>query len=229
MLVSIGIAQDTTADYLKGKSFQEAQLNKPIQTDSFNKATWIELKKQLNIKDYQPEAKDEQTLNTENTDEQKDWSKSLSPKTVKIIQWTAFAMLLLALIYLVLRVLGINPFIKNKQNSIPISLEDIEENLDTADIDPHLYKAIKSKDYKLAIRLYYLMIVQKLALKEKINWKKHKTNRHYLNELKQETDKQSFSHVTTLYERYWFGDNEINESIYNEINPLFVNYLQQIK
>ncbi len=225
----MGIAQDTTADYLKGKAFQEAQLKQPIQTDSFNKATWTALKKQLKIKEYEAIQKEEKKEEETNEEKKEDWAKSLSPKTVKIIQWTAFAILLLTLIYLVLRVLGINPFIKNKQYKIQITLDELEENLDTADIDPHLYKAIKSKDYKLAIRLYYLMIVQKLALKEKINWKKYKTNRHYLYELKQETDKQAFSQVTTLYEKYWFGDNEINESTYNEINPLFVNYLQNIK
>ncbi len=120
-------------------------------------------------------------------------------------------------------------FIEADKDKINVSLDELEENLDTAAIDPHLYAAIKAKDFKLAIRLYYLMIIQKLALKEKIIWKKHKTNKHYLNEMRSKEEYHTFKILTLIYEKCWFGEEDVTEATYNTINPDFVNFLQNIK
>lgn len=222
-----GIAQDTTADYKRGKAQQQSYLEQPVTPNTFDKEDWKTLKKKLKIKDYKPE-KEEPKLS--NDKKGKPWSKSLSPQTVKIIQWIVFGILFLALVYLILRVIGINPFNKSiDKNKINIALDELEENLDTAAIDPHLYEAIKSKNFKLAIRLYYLMIIQKLALKEKIIWKKYKTNKHYLNEMRDKDEYPVLKNLTLTYERCWFGEEDITEAQYNTINSGFVNFLQNIK
>jgi hypothetical protein len=217
-------SQTSDSDYVKGIQQQQTYMQQPVKAESFDKKEWTDLKKKLKIKEYQPVKKKE-----------KKPSKNLpqlniSPTWSLIIKWTLFAIIIGALLFLVLRVLGINPFNrKADKNKILISLEELEENLDTASIDPHLYAAIKAKDFKLAIRLYYLMIIQKLALKEKIIWKKYKTNKHYLNEMRSKDAYPEFKKLTLIYEKCWFGEDELSETGYNTINSDFVNFLQNIK
>ena len=158
-----GNAQDNN-DYERGKRQQEAYSQQTISPNTFDKNEWKILKKKIKIKDYKPKKKKE-----DKKQEDTNWLMNLTPETVKIIQWILFGILFSILLFLILKLLGVNPFNrKTDRNKINISLDEIEENLDTAAIDPHLYEAIKTKNYKLAIRLYYLMIIQRLALKEKI-------------------------------------------------------------
>jgi len=222
-----GSSQSSDSDYRKGVQQQQDYMQQPLSPESFDKEEWTVLKKKLKIKEYKPEKKDEKK---DKKKDEKKWDLQISPTWSLIIKWTLFAVIIGALLFLVLRVLGINPFSKKtEQNNIHISLEELEENLDTASIDPHLYAAIKAKNFKLAIRLYYLMIIQKLALKEKIVWKKYKTNKHYMNEMRNKEGYAVFKNLTLIYEKCWFGDKEITEDDYNSINSSFVNYLQNIK
>jgi hypothetical protein len=193
---------------------------KPVH---FNEKEWTTLKKKLKIKDYPPKKKKTEKKKKSN------WEFYLSPKARLIIKWTLFGILISALLFLILLLLGINPFKKTADKTkINIALEELEENLDTAAIDPHLYAAIKSKNFRLAIRLYYLMIIQKLALKNKISWKKYKTNKHYLYELRNKEEYAIVKELTTTYERSWFGEKDITENECDKINPAFVNFLQSI-
>jgi hypothetical protein len=225
-----GFTQDSIAN--SNVDQQDTYSSQPLQPNSLNKKEWTELKKKLKIKDYQPEKKKEEKKknDTIKKNKNKGWELNISPTWRLIIKWVLFGLLLAALLFLVLSVLNINPFIKKSDaNKINIGLDELEENLDTAAIDPHLYEAIKNKNYKLAIRLYYLMIIQKLALKEKIIWKKYKTNKHYLNELKNKEEYPMVKALTLTYEKCWFGEVDVTEPIYDIIHKDFVNFLQNIK
>lgn len=223
---TFSFTQDTIDDYNKGKTQQEEYSKQPIKPNTIDKKNWNELKKKIKIKDYQPKKKKDD----KKKDDKKKNSFEISEQWRLIIKWLIFGILIGLLVFLVLKVLGINPFNrKTDKNKIDITLEELEENLDTAAIDPHLYEAIKSKNFKLAIRLYYLMIIQKLALKEKIIWKKHKTNKHYLNEIRNKEEYEPLKKLTLTYEKSWFGEDEITEEQYNYLNKDFVNFLQNIK
>jgi hypothetical protein len=216
-------AQDSITENNNPGNRQNEYLKQPVKPFSLNKNEWEILKKKLKIKDYKPEKKKEVKPKKKN-------SFNIPAKWSLIIKWILFALLIGALLYLVLRVLGINPFRKKTEsNKITIALDELEENLDTASIDPHLFEAIKNKNYKLAIRLYYLMIIQKLSIKEKIIWKKYKTNRHYLIELKEKSEYPVFKKLTYIYEKSWFGEKDISETEYDSLNKDFVNFLQNIK
>ncbi|HNA40233.1 MAG TPA: hypothetical protein PLR84_12050, partial [Chitinophagales bacterium] len=145
------------------------------------------------------------------------------------IKWTIYIIIFGILMYLIFRAINFSIFNKNKKLKTKFSIEEIENDLNNAEIDPHLYAAIKSKNYKLAIRLYYLKIIQKLHEKEKIIWRKHKTNKHYLQEMYDKEDYIIFKEITQQYEKYWFGNTTIDETKYNTLSMEFVNYHQNIK
>lgn len=189
----------------------------------FDHAQWNTLKQKLKIRDYAPEKPKAKK-------DRKAWKLNISPAWASVLKWSFFILLILLLSAIIIYTLGIQPFRKQDNNTTTeVSAEQLEENLDKADIDPHLYAAIKSRNYRMAIRLYYLLIIQKLANKGKIQWKRSKTNQHYLQELHSGDDYNMLKNLTRIYEQVWFGASDLEEKEYDRIQPAFVNYLQNIR
>jgi hypothetical protein len=156
-----------------------------------------------------------------------DWE--LNPASKLIVKWSLFAVLTILLLFLVLYTLGINPFKKKKNGqTIRFDIESLTEHLDEADLDPFLMEAIKSGNYKLAIRLYYLQIVQRLHYAGKIRWKRFKTNKNYMNEMRPQPDFATFRELTLIYEKCWFGPEPLSQNQYEQVCPAFINYAKNL-
>lgn len=107
-------------------------------------------------------------------------------------------------------------------------LAEIEENLPEADVETPLERAKREKNYKVAIRLYYLLLLQKLSDKKYIKWSKEKTNRNYITELRANNFIEEFRGVTILYEKAWFGKDDVHSTEFENIEPFFINLIQKI-
>ena len=81
-------------------------------------------------------------------------------------------------------------------------------------------EAIANRQYNVAIRLLFLQLLQSLNNGNKIQWAKSKSIREYQNELTQDYRK-GFSLLARYYQYSWFGDVEIDESHFNEIQNEF--------
>ncbi len=110
-----------------------------------------------------------------------------------------------------------------------IDLNNIEENLETAELDPIIKKAIAAKNFPLAIRLYYLAILKELTLAGAIVWKKDKTNRIYVQEMQPHPLMETFRTVTAIFERVWYGDTPLDETGFQSIQPSFQNLLNETR
>ncbi|MEZ5057250.1 MAG: DUF4129 domain-containing protein [Saprospiraceae bacterium] len=90
-----------------------------------------------------------------------------------------------------------------------------EEELLKEELVDYIKKAEAAQNYKVAVRLRYLDIIQKLNDKQIIRWKKEKTNLQYYREILDGQMKAPFKIVTRHYEDVWFGDRSIDSSQYN--------------
>ncbi len=111
--------------------------------------------------------------------------------------------------------------------SVEIDLQRIEENLQESEFDPLIRQAIATKQYALAIRLYYLASIKELSLKGKIQWKKDKTNREYVREMRTHRLFEPFRNTTTIFEKVWYGDAVLDEANFTMIQPAFQDLLNQ--
>lgn len=109
-----------------------------------------------------------------------------------------------------------------------IDTQTIAEHIHEFDLPTLIQQAIAQKDYTVATRLYYLLTIKTLSDKNLIHWKKDKTNRHYLNELTAIDIKSQFSQLTNIFERVWYGEVAVNESIFTEIEGQFKTFTDEI-
>lgn len=106
-----------------------------------------------------------------------------------------------------------------------VDLEKIENNLEEAELNDPIQRAIAAGDYPLAVRLYYLAVLQNLSLNKKIKWKKDKTNGEYLRELAGTPIFKNTQEITLVFERVWYGEVGINKNEFLEIQKLFLKML----
>ncbi len=117
-----------------------------------------------------------------------------------------------------------------KKPATPSSGADEIHDITTLDTDDLILKAHNARDYKLAIRLYFLDLLKKLNENGMIEWTKDKTNRDYLSEL---FSKQYYFNevrrLTLAYERVWYGEHVPTEEGYHELRSEFRTIQQKFQ
>jgi hypothetical protein len=137
------------------------------------------------------------------------------------------------LAFVVFKVVAGDAILVNKEvkRRKPVTLDEIETNLQEADVEGFLKQALADKDYRLAIRLYYLAIIKELSAKGAIEWKKDKTNGHYMRELrtKKHPKLKDFRSVTRIFEYVWYSNVAFDGGQFEEVRINFKDLLASIK
>jgi len=98
----------------------------------------------------------------------------------------------------------------------------------TIDFDEAIRKQIDQKQFRLAIRLLYLKVFNRLKINEYIHFSKEKTNVDYLHDLSNPNLKSRFLVITSLYNRIWYGDVEITEEQFLRFEKSFQSFYTTI-
>jgi len=103
-----------------------------------------------------------------------------------------------------------------------------EEIIKSKHIPELIEKAILEKDFRLAVRYYYLLLLKKLAENKMITYEFDKTNSDYIKEITQETICSYFIKATTMYDYIWYGNFTVSESDFKKAQQIFNTLEQQI-
>jgi hypothetical protein len=163
---------------------------------------------------------------------EKTTNSKLSPEFIAIIKYSLFGIVILLLVFIGYKLIANEKFFNNKKLEKPkvYTLENLEENLNEADIDLFLQDALAHKDFRLSVRLMYLNVIKALAQKELIIWKRDKTNGDYLQEMNKHKLYKDFRKCTLVYEYVWFNElNDFNREQHERIKPAFEQLLASIK
>lgn len=106
------------------------------------------------------------------------------------------------------------------------------ESIQKLDFQTQIEKCILEKNYKLAIRYYYLWIVKRLDESNLIEFDIDKTNHDYIRELKTKEifgieKLAQFKNCTLFYEYAWFGNFELNEASFIKLENTFKDFINQ--
>ena len=140
---------------------------------------------------------------------------------VRVLAYAIILGAIILLLYYVIRYVSFDLKIERTK----LDSEDLErpvDNIEILDIARLLEQAKRDRNYKLAIRLYYLDLLKKLNDQGAIVWKKDKTNRDYLAELfSANFFFDEISRLTLSYEAVWYGDHNLRSDSFDLLSTQF--------
>lgn len=157
-----------------------------------------------------------------------DVAKGIMAVIVRVLPYAIAALVLFLLIKFFLKV-NTNSIISGKTNTSTVRFTEDEELIKSEDLPNLIKNAIAQKNYRLAVRYYYLLILQKLSNSNIIDWQQQKTNEDYIAEIKSAALKQKFSSGTYLYDFVWYGNFELNENEFAKAENQFNELTKLIK
>jgi hypothetical protein len=100
-----------------------------------------------------------------------------------------------------------------------------DEDIHEVDLEGLLKDSIIKKNYRLAIRYYYLSVLKELSTKKVIHYHKDKPNSEYLLEIENLTARKDFSYLSYVYSYVWYGDFPVNEPKFKVIESKYKSFL----
>jgi hypothetical protein len=119
---------------------------------------------------------------------------------------------------------------KNKKVNAIVVDENKFENLTITktELELALEAALKDKNYREAVRIYFIAVIKEMKDRSWIKWEKKKTNHHYINEITGRKQQPDFITATRTFEIVWYGNRSIAENEYAQIEPLFKRLINSI-
>jgi len=138
----------------------------------------------------------------------------------KLVIYLLAVMLLVYAVIALMKLDAVKIFFSGR-NAQAIDHTIIQENIHEMDFDKLLQDALTQKDFRLAIRLYFLQGLKMLSDKQLIHWEPGKTNHDYLNELQVSELKKDFRELNYYFEYTWYGYFELTPDLFNRIKEKF--------
>ena len=148
-----------------------------------------------------------------------------------LIKNLPYVILFLIICFIVYLFIKINPAGQKiiGKDSPKVFLSAEEKIIYAEDIDKLIQKALENKQYRLAVRYSYLLILRKLKDRKIIDYQFQKTNHDYFTEIESKTLNQSFQKITKVYDFVWYGDFPITYDEYKLAEKEFANFQNQLK
>ena len=204
--------------------------DKNIQVKKFDEKQWKGLVKDLDYSEKKQPEEEEEDVNPEREEaETSSGAFNFSIGTAgKVI---LYGIAILVLVFIIVKLIGGNVFISNpsSRKDLRHTIESLDEEIRETDLERFLREAISKQQYKLAVRIYYLMILKELTLRNWIDWRKEKTNREYILEMSVRRGFENFPTVTRVFESAWYGENDITSDQYQKIVPPFQEFINSVK
>jgi predicted Holliday junction resolvase-like endonuclease len=200
-------------------SLQQQYFQQQIEQKKFKEEDWKKATKDLDYTDH-----------TKKTIEEKKEEPLAAPQLPQWMVLTFFAVVFAILILVLLRAFGINIFMQKKlKPSKEFQLENFSKEIPESELEKWLREALAENNFRLAVRIYYLMIIKELSNKNWIDWRKEKTNHDYIREVKNAPCFIEFKTATGIFERIWYGERSVDVFSYEKISEQFSGLLQQIR
>ncbi len=115
----------------------------------------------------------------------------------------------------------------SEKNIVPVT--DIENNIHVADFKSLIEIAESEKNYRLAVRYYYLWLLRSLTNAQLIDYDVEKTDSDYLYELQSKTNRDQFSYTSYLYNYIWYGEFDVNTQQFDKAKHAFTTFINNVK
>jgi hypothetical protein len=151
---------------------------------------------------------------------------TIDPQILRLISFTVIFILFAFILYYVVRNTSVGQSIRKMT---PDDISKPVENIEEVDFDGLLRQALAEGDFRLAVRVHYLLLLKKLNEASLIVWKKNKTNRDYLSELYgRNAVYDDVRKLTLAYELVWYGERTVTQDSFQRISGQFESVNRQV-
>lgn len=151
---------------------------------------------------------------------------------IKVLQYLFWILVILFVIYLIVKIILEKElrwiFKRNKEENQSLNF-DIGENISEVDFSTLISNSVSDKDYRSAIRYYYLFLLKKLDQFDVIKYDAQKTSFDYQTEVEGSKYAAGFNKATYYYTYIWYGEFLIDEDEYEKTSFVYDELLKQFK
>lgn len=151
----------------------------------------------------------------------------------KGVMYTVLALIVFAIIYYIIKNSGGFAFGSDRRKinyaSDAEQLFEDKENIENNDFARLIQKAKSENNFRLAIRYYFLWVLQSMFDKKLIDWNKDKTNFDYFTELGKSPISDDFFKNTHIYDYIWYGNFELSDAEFKTAESIFQKTLKRLK
>lgn len=197
------------------------------QEPKMDKEKWAEIVEKVNYEERStPEKRDESPERVERQHEYEgpDLLPSNNTSSVQVLAVIGVVILLVVIIILLIDS-SVFTSLTGKQ-ALRVNIED-PDYLDEAELNKALDQTSKEADFKSSIRIYYLMLLERLDKNRLIRWRKSKTNRQYIVEIRKKAIRKDLKRLTRVYEDVWFGEVSLSRDQFSYWSNEFEELMQK--
>ena len=195
----------------EGYSYNDKKLAKDSIEDLSNLAKYDDRERKLKPKKVNWE--------TEEEEPPPNFNLGVGP----IFTWFLYLMIGLLVAY-ILYVIFSNVKIDKKVDPKSIPIKEEIEDIEVIDSELGLRNAMEAGDYREAVRMLFIKLLQELVVEKSIDWKPEKTNRDYLREMKDHPKFRHFDNLVLAYEGIWYGSQEVDKLYFDYLKSDFEKF-----
>lgn len=109
-----------------------------------------------------------------------------------------------------------------------IDFEELDEDVEAPDLQRLIDQAVAQAKYRRAVRLLYLQMLKHLMAHRAIEWRKDKTNRDYLADLRESPLAASFTELTRIFDWIWYGGLPLELAQFEQIQGKFSDFYRSL-
>jgi len=155
--------------------------------------------------------------------------KERNPFFVIIIKGLLWGVAIFVVVFLLFRLFLADGIFKKSSASHKKNPEAEEEIIVTnSDFNALIDQALRSNNYRLAVRYHYLKSLHKLSDNGLLQITPDKTNYQYVREISNYEYQNKLSALTLHYEYIWYGHVSINREQYEQVEQRFQSFFNKI-
>lgn len=140
--------------------------------------------------------------------------------TIRIIRYVFIIAIISVIIYLLFKN-NVRALFYGKSASLSSDFTETLEEIREMDFAKRIAEEVSNRNFRKAVRLYFLKILKELNQENLISWKQDKTNADYQKELRKTPYDKQFGELSRLYEYIWYGDFKLDEADFLEVIQKF--------
>lgn len=156
------------------------------------------------------------------------FAKFLSSGIFRFLMFAFVGLVIFSILYILVKHGNFSMKTFRRKNREVTENEPLEHIKEFTAWDRELQQALALPDYRKAIRIHYLRVLNLLDEKQLIRYQEDKTNWEYVHELTSFSEVKDFIQLTKYFDYIWYGEFPLDADAYQLLSAQFENFKQKI-